>query len=397
VDPSPGSLVTLRQNNRKRVLEVIRRRGTVSRSEIAKQTGLIAKQTGLSTTTVANLVAELLGQAVIVEQAPRPNSAAGGGRPATTLFLNPAAGCGLGIHLAHDHIRIGLTDLAGNVVAEQITELDVDHQPTQSLAYAAQVAIELIATAGLKPTSIAGLGVAVSAPVSGKTHALGAGPILPDWRGIDVARELHRWTGLRVEVGNDANLGAIAEHRYGVARGVDDFVYVMLSDGVGAGLFLDGHLYCGATGGAGELGHVTVVPGGFVCRCGNRGCLETVAGAHALTGALAQTHGSSTTLADLMAAAQGGESGALRVLADAGRAVGTALATICMILDPALVVIGGKANAEHSPLLSAVRDTLADSITPLRKDPIPVVAGTLGEQAEMLGAIALATQTAAIG
>ena len=279
MDRSPGSLVSLRQDNRRRVLEVIRSRGTVSRSEIARQTGL-------STTTVANLVVELLEQTMIVELAPQARSTTGGGRPAALLSSHPSAGAGLGMHFAHDHVRIGLADLAGNVIAERVTDLDVDHKPAQTLAYAAHMGLELIAGAGHELAGVAGLGVALSAPVSGKTHALGSGPILPDWRGIDVAGELHRRTGLPVDVGNDANLGAIAEHRFGVARGVDDFVYVMLSDGVGAGLFLGGRLYGGATGGAGELGHVTVVPGGFVCRCGNRGCLETVAGAHALTGAL---------------------------------------------------------------------------------------------------------------
>jgi predicted NBD/HSP70 family sugar kinase len=159
-------------------------------------------------------------------------------------------------------------------------------------------------------------------------------------------------------------------------------------------LFLDGRLYSGATGGAGELGHVTVTPGGFICRCGNRGCLETVAGAHALTTALAHTHGPATTVVDIIGAAGQGDPGARRVLADAGRAIGSALTSICTVLDPALVVIGGEAGAAASPLLDAIRDTLADGITPLRKNPIPVVPGALGEQAEMLGAIALIAQTA---
>ena len=384
MDRSPGSLVALRQNNRKRVLEVIRSRGAVSRSEIARHTGL-------STTTVANLAVELLEQTVIVER-PRTHRVGGGGRPATTLSLNPAAGGGLGIHLAHDHVRVGLTDLAGTVIAEHVAELDVDHKPEPTLTYAADVGLELIASAGLALGSIGGLGVAVSAPVPGATQALESGLILPDWRGIDVAGELSGRTGLPVEVGNDANLGAIAEHRFGAARGVDDFVYVMLSDGVGAGLFLDGRLYTGATGGAGELGHVTVTPGGFICRCGNRGCLETVAGAHALTNAFAHTRGPATTVVDIIGAAGLGDPGARRVLADAGRAIGTALTSICTVLDPALVVIGGKAGATADLLLDAIRDTLADGITPLRRNPIPVVAGSLGEQAEMLGAIALATR-----
>ena len=385
MDRSPGSLASLRLNNRNRILEVIRQRGSATRSEIARQTGL-------STTTVANLVLQLLAQLVVVESAPGSQRTGGGGRPAATLSLHPVAGGGLGIHLAHDHVRIGLTDLAGEVIAELVTALDVDHEPTATLAYAARVGLELIADAGFGPSGIAGIGVAVSAPISGGGGTFGSGPILPDWRGIDVAGELHSRTGLRVDVDNDANLGAIAEHRFGVARGVDDFVYVMLSDGVGAGLFLGGRLYTGATGGAGELGHITVTPGGFMCRCGNRGCLETVAGAHALIGALAQTHGQTTCVADIVSAAGRGDAGPRRVLADAGRAIGSALTTICTVLDPALIVIGGEAGAADGPLLTALRDRLLESTTPLRREPVPVAAGTLGDRAEMLGAIALITR-----
>jgi predicted NBD/HSP70 family sugar kinase len=234
--------------------------------------------------------------------------------------------------------------------------------------------------------------VAVSAPTSSAANAVAAGPILPDWRGIDVASDLQRRTGLRVEVGNDANLGAIAERRFGAAQNTDHFLYVMLSDGVGAGLVLNGRLYEGFTGRAGELGHVTVMPNGYICRCGNRGCLETVAGARALTEALTFTRAARTTLPDVIALACGGDPGARRVIADAGRAIGGALAPVCTVLDPALVIIGGETSEAGAPLLDAVRDALANAMTPLRKAPVRVAAGALGERAQVLGATTLVTQ-----
>lgn len=381
---SRGSLGGLRRSNRQQVLEVLRHRGTASRAEIAKQTGL-------STTTISTLVGELLDEAVLVERSER-SSSAGGGRPARMLVFNPGGGGAVGIHLAHDHVRVGVTDLAGSLVAQTQTGIDVDHAPQDTLDFAAAAALELMKQAGLRTDSVVGLGVAVSAPVSAATHTVGAGPILGDWRGVDVAEELARRTGLRVSLGNDANLGAIAEHRFGVAQNVDDLLYVMLSDGVGAGLVLGGRLYEGAAGGAGELGHVTVVPDGYVCRCGNRGCLETLAGADAITRALALTRGTGTTVADVVAAADAGDHGARRVLADVGRAVGRAIVPVCTVLDPALVVLGGDCAASE-PLLTALRTQLAQGITPMRRDTIPVVGGALGDEAEMLGAVALATQS----
>jgi predicted NBD/HSP70 family sugar kinase len=180
-----------------------------------------------------------------------------------------------------------------------------------------------------------------------------------------------------------------------VAQHVDDFIYLMLSDGVGAGLVLNGRLYEGALGGAGELGHVTVAPDGYACRCGNRGCLETVAGASGLAAAFAITRGPGTTLGDILRADDAGDSATRRVLADAGAAVARALVPVCTVLDPALVVIGGECSASTT-LVSAVRDNLAAGITPLRGSALPVRASGLGDEAEMLGAIALATQRMAL-
>ncbi|WP_375482180.1 ROK family protein [uncultured Jatrophihabitans sp.] len=378
-----GSLTALRRHNRVQVLDMLRRRGTTSRTEIARRTGL-------STTTVSTLVGELMAEGVVVELDDRTVSR-GGGRPARVLAFNPAAGGAVGLHLAHDHVRVGVTDLAGRIVAENAFEIDVDHEPGKTLELAADLTHELVVQAGISVDGVVGMGVAVSAPVFATTHALGSHSILADWLGVDVAAELTRRTGLHVEIGNDANLGAIAEHRFGVAQDVDDFVYVMLSDGVGAGLVLGGRLYEGAIGGAGEIGHVTVVPGGYVCRCGSRGCLETVAGAPALTSAFALTGEPAATLGGIVAADRAGDDGTRRVLTDAGAAVGRALVPICTVLDPALVVVGGECSASET-LIAAVQRALAGGITPLRTGTIPVRAGALGEKAEMLGAVALASQ-----
>ncbi len=384
MDRSPGSLEGLRRGNRLRVLKVLRQRGRASRSDISRTTGL-------SRSTVSTLVCQLLEDAVLVELPERASAATSGGRPATLLQLNPAAGGAIGVHLAHDHVRVAVADLAGDVLVEAVRELDVDHRPDDALAFAGQSALSLLAEAGLRRESLIGLGVAMSAPVGSAAPSLGA-PILPDWSHVDVAAALGELTGLPVAVGNDANLGAIAERRYGAGQGVDDFVYVMLSDGVGAGLVLGGRVYEGATGGAGELGHVSVVPDGLVCRCGHRGCLETVAGARALTNAVALSHGPGMTTSELARLAAGGDAGARRVFTDAGRAVGRALSGVCTVLDPAMVIVGGKAVASSESLLAGVAEALEQSVTPLRSGGIPVRAGALAERAEVLGSVALVTQ-----
>lgn len=353
----------------------------------------LARATGLSRTAVSSLVAELLAGGVLIESTERPapgvaNTATG--RPATGLSLDPSGGVLVGIHLAHDGVQVALADLTTTIFDETEDDLDVDHEPADTLEYATGAALDLIDRHGLDPHRVLGLGVAIAAPVTLSSHALSPTTVLRDWAGIDIASRLHERTGFPVHVGNDANLGALAEWRLGAGRGIDDLIYVMLSDGVGAGLVLGGRLYEGGAGGAGELGHVTVQPNGQVCRCGNRGCLETVVGTTSLVGALVNTGAKVDGSDDLIALAERDHPGAQRVLTDAGRFVGQALAGPCTMLDPRLVIVGGKNSRASAPLIQGIHDALSRSLSPLNNRSIKVVVGGLGEQAELLGALSIA-------
>ncbi|WP_131764021.1 ROK family transcriptional regulator [Actinomadura fibrosa] len=390
MDESPGSLTSLRERNRLLVLDTVRQHGRISRVGIARATGL-------SRTTVSSLVAGLLADGVLTESddASLP-TASRGGRPATPLTLNPEGGGLLGVHLRHTDIRVLLTDLSGNALGERYREVDVDHRPDEALDFIAGTALDLVATVGRDAGRIFGMGVAVSAPVRARSHTLNVPSMLTGWTDVDVAARLRERVGMPVHVGNDANLGALAEWTFGAARGVQDLVYVMLSDGVGAGLILDGRPYQGATGTAGELGHVPVVDGGYVCRCGNRGCLETVVGARALTSAFTHTRGPGTTISDLIALLAADDPGALRVITDAGHMIGQALSGICAMLEPRLVVLGGEVAAVGRPLLDGVRHVLTHRLPPALNQGMTLTTGHLGDRAEALGAIVLAThQTSA--
>jgi predicted NBD/HSP70 family sugar kinase len=176
---------------------------------------------------------------------------------------------------------------------------------------------------------------------------------------------------------------------YGVGRGVRDLVYVKAASGIGAGVVIGGRLHHGATGIAGEIGHVHVESGGRVCRCGNRGCLETVAAAPALLALLRESHGEDLALGDLLELARDGDLGTRRVLADAGRAIGRALADACNILNPELIVFGGELAAAGEPLLEGVREALARYALPAAVAATRVTEGELGDRAGVLGALAL--------
>jgi predicted NBD/HSP70 family sugar kinase len=386
---APGSLEALRQLNRLRVLDALRRRGGASRVELVRETGL-------SRTTVSSLVSALLHEGIVVERADSQSEPPdrSRGRPAVRLTLNPSAGGVLGVDFGHQDVRVGVADLACTLLADARQELDVDHQPAEAMSAATDLATMLLDRVGLARERVAGAGAAVSAPLHGPSHRLASTAIFPGWAGVDVQTELEARLGMPVAVGNDANLGALAESTFGAGRNVDDLLYIMLGAGVGAGIIIGGRIYEGANGTAGELGHVVATPDGMMCRCGNRGCLETVAGAQAITHALAHSHDRPLTIEDLLSLAHGGDAAARRVLGDAGRVVGTAVAGLCSVLDPSLIIIGGDVAAAGEVLLEGIRESISRGTTPATGGTYRVVSGELGARAETLGAIALVMNNA---
>lgn len=355
----------------------------------------IARTTGLSAATVSGLVAELIADGVLIELAERvPATGTAGGRPAAALAVNPALGTLIGIHLSHGSVRILVANVDCTVRAEHAHDIDVDHQPTDTLEYVAGTALDIVADLDIPHRELLGVGVAVSAPVLLHSQTLGSPPMLSDWGEVDIAARLGKRMGLPVHVGNDANLGALAEWRLGAAANVDNLIYVMLSEGVGAGLILQGRLYEGDAGSAGELGHVTVAPDGQICRCGSRGCLETVVGARALATTLAHSHGPTNRLADLIRLAHNGDPGVRRLLGDAGRAVGTALTPVCTMLNPRLIVLGGTLAQTGEPLVAGIRDALTHTGSPVMQRTPEITRGKLGTTAEALGAVILASHAA---
>jgi predicted NBD/HSP70 family sugar kinase len=167
-------------------------------------------------------------------------------------------------------------------------------------------------------------------------------------------------------------------------------VYVQVSSGIGAGLIIDGRPYRGAAGVAGEIGHITMDESGPLCRCGNRGCLETFASGPALVRLLASTLGDELTVPEMIELAKQGDRGSRRVIADGGRAVGRVLAAVCNLVNPEMVVVGGDLSAAGELLLGPLRDTLQRTALPMTTRDLTVVAGELGERASVLGALALA-------
>lgn len=382
---SGGSLRSLRELNRLRVIDTLRHHGTASRADIARETGL-------SRATVSSLVSDLVEAGLVAEQvadSAGAGSAAQAGRPPVLLGLEPSAGAAVGVDFGHSHVRVAVADLSSRVLAERNTELDVDRSATDALDAAADLVDDVLDAAGIARERVIGCGMGLPGPIDRATGLVRSSSILPGWAGVSAADELATRLALPVEADNDANLGALGEATYGAARGARDVIYVKVASGIGAGMLLGGRLHRGSAGIAGEIGHVLVDPNGPVCRCGNRGCLETVAAAPALIELLRATHGDELALADVVRLVAEDDVGARRLVADAGRAIGRVLADLCNVLNPEMLVLGGELAAVGDPLIEGVRESLNRYALPAAADAVRVTSGVLGERAELLGTLAL--------
>ena len=377
-----GSLASLREGNRKRVIDALRERGMASRAELARMTGL-------SRSTVSTIVADLLDTGLAGERDGHPDGEAHAGRPPVMVSLNRSAGIAVGIDFGHRHLRVAVSDLSHVVLAETWCEMDVDHSADEGLDRAAEFVDRVLDEAGADRHHVIGVGMGLPAPIDRNSGSVQESSILPGWVAVDAAGEASDRLGLPVEVENDANLGALAEYAWGAAKGRSEVVYIKVSSGIGAGLISGGRLQHGVSGTAGEVGHIVLAPGGPVCRCGNRGCLEALASSRAVADLLAASRREPVSTPQLIELSGAGDEAARRLIADAGRAIGAAVANLCNILNPQSVIVGGDLAAAGDVLLDPIRDVVRRTAVPSAVEDLELVAGVLGERAEMLGALAL--------
>ena len=374
---TPGSQSSLHRANLERVVRAVRMAGSLTQAEIARSTGL-------SAATVSNIVRELKESGTVQVT---PTSA--GGRRARAVSLSGDAGAVVGVDFGHSHLRVAVGNLAHQVLAEEAEPIDVDASAAQGFDRAEQLVQRLIATTGISPEKLIGVGLGVPGPIDVETGELGSTSILPGWSGTHPRAELASRLGVPVYVDNDANLGALGEQVWGNGRGTGDLAYIKVASGVGAGLVINGHIYRGPGGTAGEIGHITLDESGPVCRCGNRGCLETFTAARYVLPLLHSSHGTELTMARVVQLAREGDPGCRRVVADIGRHIGSGVANLCNLLNPSRVVLGGDLAEAGDLVLGPVRDSVARYAIPSAARQLTVVPGTLGGRAEVLGALAL--------
>jgi predicted NBD/HSP70 family sugar kinase len=375
--------------NQRRLADALRTLGPSTRADLAAATGL-------SRATISTTLGDLAQLGLVIEPGGTTPAGPTGGRPASVVQLSPAAGVAIGIDIGRRHLNVAISDLAHTVLTERGLKLEPaeEHSAPRMLDRAATLVHEILAATHRTLDDVIGVGLGIPAPVVTSTGLIGASNILPQWSGLRPADEFTRRLNIPVCVENDANLGALAEHLWGAGRTSKSLVYLKLATGIGGGMVIDGRLFRGVSGTAGEIGHLSLDAHGDVCRCGNRGCLELTAGGTALVDVLRRTHPEVNTLSDLVRLAIGGDAPCRRLIADAGTHLGVALGGLLNLLNPDMIVVGGELGRAGDVLLDPLRHALSRSAVTSAVDAVTVTQGTLGDRAEMLGAVALVLREA---
>jgi predicted NBD/HSP70 family sugar kinase len=373
-----GTPSLLRAINERTVLETIRELGPVSRAEIARSCGL-------SKPTVSQALAALV-RARLVREAGR--SSGGKGRTAQLYELNAHAGWVLGIDVGRDWVRAAVADLNGEIVARR----DERSRAKSARALISQIgdlAHGLAGEAGLKWRQISHATIGSPGGIEPTRRKLTLAEALPGWGRQGVYEALQRALGTHLSIENDVNVATVGEQLHGLGKGVANFVFLHVGTGVGMGLVLNGELFRGATGAAGEVGHLPFGSNSGEPRRG--GALEaTVGGVGVVAEAKRLGLRGPLNAKRVFAAARRGEPLAQQVVAVEAKRIAFTIAAIAPVVDPELVVLGGGIGRNGDLLLEPVEREVRE----LSRFHPRVDVSALGEDGAVLGAVAMALQSA---
>jgi N-acetylglucosamine repressor len=337
----------LRAINRASILNAIKAQGAIARTDIAALTGL-------SPATVTSLTAELIEDGLIYE---KTEGESRGGRRPILLSLDSKGAYVVGIKLAEDDATLALTDLNADIIARE-TILLGERDPQSISRQLGDGVRAVLDRAQVKPSQVLGVGVGLSGIIDSQAGVCRVSPH-NNWRDVPFAELLETELDCFVYLDNNVNTLTLVEQLYGPGQHVRDFLLVTVGRGIGLGIVVNGMLYRGSSGGAGEFGHMVIDPDGFACSCGNRGCLETFASEPWLVQRANLNGLAVTTPEELIAAAQGGNPVARDVLAAGGHVLGQSLATLVNLFNPALIIISGEGVRAGDLMFGPMRDAIS--------------------------------------
>ncbi|MGY1593948.1 ROK family protein [Geodermatophilus sp. SYSU D00708] len=345
--------------------------------------------TGASRNTVSARVDQLIA-ANLLEEGGRGGST--GGRPPTLLQFNSRAGCVLAVDLGVTSVDVAVTDLSAQILATAGHDIDVAEGPGPVLAEVDRLAEKVLAEAGLTPADVCAVGVGVPGPVEHSTGRPSHPPIMPGWHDYPIPSAFGRYE-CPVFVDNDVNVMALGE--MGVGGSVQDVLVVKVGTGIGCGVIVDGRVYRGAQGSAGDIGHIQIARSHghtVVCRCGQENCLEAIAGGGALLRDAVAAGLPVTTTRELVGLATQGNGPALELVRDAGRTIGTVLAALVNFFNPHRIVVTGGVARAGVPLLAGIREAVYRRSMPLAARTLEITVSEAPDLSGRVGAALMAIE-----
>lgn len=358
------------------LINLIAAKGAMSRAQAMAELGW-------SRTLVTRVATLLLDEGLVAEDVVPELGRRG--RPTAKLRLVVGSAATIGIDYGYRSVRTILASVDHTILASDERELGDDYGPDEGLPAARDMIDRMLSTVGIDWPQIVGAGIAISGPIDYENNAPSLDSLMPHWAGSVVVRA-REYLPCPIILGNDTRLSCYAELLWGAGREFDSFLYLKLHSGVGGAYVLNRRIVSGATGVAGEFGHMVVVPGGERCRCGGRGCLETVVGVPAIVRGLAVSYGHTPQWREVLSRLAAGDVATREAFSDAHEAIGRASASLCNILNPQALVLGGALSRASSDIESQVARGI-------RHHALPACAGTavrlgsLGRSAAALGAV----------
>jgi predicted NBD/HSP70 family sugar kinase len=378
-----GNRDLIRAINRSKILNTIKSYGLIPRAEIARLTGL-------SPATVTGITADLIQDNLVFEKEVGDSS---GGRRPIMLAINPHGGCVVGIKVMEDHALGALTDLEASLLVKQSFPL-TDTSPEGVSLAVGELVVELLRLSANPLSSLMGVGVGLAGIVDSGQGIVCQSPFF-GWTDVPLRELIQNRVHVPVYIDNDVNTLAFAEKWFGAGQGINDFLVVTFGRGIGLGIVVNGQFHHGLRGGAGELGHTVIRPGGELCACGKRGCLEMYVSEPAMLrqaseafnqGQLAsQPH----TPEELVALAESGAAPAREILVQAGQLLGQSIANLINIFNPQCILINGEGVRAGRWLFDAMRASIDEHTLPSLRQDVSILVEPLGDDAWARGAASL--------
>jgi predicted NBD/HSP70 family sugar kinase len=344
----------IRESNRLLILNYIRERNIVPRSDLAPYTGL-------SRTAIGNIVDELVLEGIIRQEEHRT----GDDRRTISLSFNATAGYILGATLGRQHLTVLLADLTGRPIHHLDIPFSMSKSPKEGLPLLVKFLKVFVAQQQIAWEMIVGVGLGVISPFDLLQKGISVPAQLENWAGVDIQQALEDDLGVPVYLDNDGNMGALGENRYGAGRNEGNMIYVKVGSGISGGFILNHQIYRGSLGTAGEIGHIPIDFNGALCYCGRFGCLETVASKNAILIEAQRFSSMATTLPQVIEAAREGDLACSGALARAGKYLGFALAGLVNSLNPSLIVLDGSTMQAGDLILQPLRSALEEHCLPI--------------------------------